>query len=58
MRTEKFLYRHIGAMNEDVTKMLESIGVDSLDDLIVETIPDDIRLANNLNLPEPLSEVE
>ena len=58
MRTEKFLYRHIGAMNEDVTKMLESIGVDSLDDLIVETIPDDIRLANNLNLPEPLSEAE
>ncbi|MCK5781663.1 MAG: glycine dehydrogenase (aminomethyl-transferring), partial [Flavobacteriales bacterium] len=58
MRTEKFLYRHIGAMNEDVTKMLESIGVDSLDDLIEETIPDDILLPKKLNLPEPLSEVD
>ncbi|MEN8138814.1 MAG: aminomethyl-transferring glycine dehydrogenase [Bacteroidota bacterium] len=58
MRTEKFLYRHIGAMNEDVTKMLESIGVNSMDDLIYETIPDDILLPKKLNLPEPLSEVE
>jgi len=58
MRTEKFLYRHIGAMNQDMTDMLESIGVDSLDDLIEETIPDDILLPKKLNLPEPLSEVD
>ncbi len=58
MRTEKFLYRHIGAMNQDMKDMLESIGVDSLDDLIKETIPDDILLPKKLNLPEPLSEVD
>ena len=58
MRTEKFLYRHIGAMNEDMNEMLEAIGVDSLDALIEETIPDDILLPKKLNLPEPLSEVD
>jgi glycine dehydrogenase len=58
MRTEKFLYRHIGAMNEDMTSMLQAIGVDSIDDLIEETIPDDILLPKKLNLPEPMSEVE
>ena len=30
--------------------MLKTIGVDSLDQLIYETIPDNIRLKNELNL--------
>ncbi len=36
--------------------MLETLGVDSLDDLIDQTVPSSIRLKTPLNLPEPLSE--
>lgn len=38
--------------------MLESIGVESLDQLIYETVPDDIRLESPLNLDAPMSEEE
>ncbi|MCL4124888.1 UNVERIFIED_CONTAM: hypothetical protein GTU68_011093 [Idotea baltica] len=38
--------------------MLKTIGVDSLDQLIYETIPDDIRLKKELDLDEPMSEQE
>ncbi|MCL4118047.1 UNVERIFIED_CONTAM: hypothetical protein GTU68_038541 [Idotea baltica] len=38
--------------------MLETIGVDSLDQLIYETIPNDIRLKKSLNLDEPMTEHE
>ena len=38
--------------------ILKTIGLDSLDQLIYETIPDDIRLKNDLDLPAALSEYE
>ena len=38
--------------------ILKAIGLDSLDQLIYETIPDDIRLKNDLDLPAALSEYE
>ena len=38
--------------------MLKTIGVTSIDELIDKTIPADIRLANNLNLPKAMSEYE
>jgi glycine dehydrogenase len=38
--------------------MLQTIGVESVDQLIFETIPDDIRLKNELNLEEPMTEYE
>jgi glycine dehydrogenase len=38
--------------------MFKTIGVDSLDQLIFETIPDDIRLKNDLNLEAPMTEYE
>jgi len=48
--------RHIGVSEVEETKMLQSIGVSSLDELIDQTIPKSIRLAEELELPEPLSE--
>ena len=36
--------------------MLQAIGVNSLDELIDQTIPADIRLPQPLNLPLPLTE--
>ncbi|MFD0989929.1 aminomethyl-transferring glycine dehydrogenase [Mariniflexile jejuense] len=58
MNTNAFALRHIGPRENDQKLMLKTIGVDSLDQLIYETIPDDIRLKNSLNLDEPMTEYE
>ncbi|SNR15060.1 aminomethyl-transferring glycine dehydrogenase [Tenacibaculum jejuense] len=58
MNTNLFQLRHIGPRDHEKDIMLKAIGVDSIDQLIYETIPDDIRLQNELDLPEALSEYE
>ena len=50
-----FQSRHIGPREEDLPAMLDSIGLDSLDQLIGETIPQKIRLNGSLNLPDAIS---
>lgn len=58
METQKFQHRHIGINAEDEKTMLSKVGVNSLDELIDQTIPANIRLQNGLNLPEALNEHE
>ncbi len=58
MRTDSFVLRHLGPDNQEVDQMLKTIGVNSLNELIYKTIPDDILLKNVLNLPEAMSENE
>lgn len=58
MNTDSFALRHIGPREHDVADMLQTIGVDSIDQLIYETVPDDIVLKNEMNLPHALSEQE
>ncbi|GAA4238587.1 aminomethyl-transferring glycine dehydrogenase [Postechiella marina] len=58
MNTNAFALRHIGPNENDQNSMLETIGVDSLDQLIYETIPDDIRLQKGLDLDKPMTEHE
>lgn len=58
MRTDVFALRHIGIAENDFQKMLKTVGVDDLDQLISETIPDDIRLREKLELPSAMSENE
>ena len=58
MRTDAFALRHLGPRESDLNHMLKTIGVATLDQLIYETIPDDIRLKNDLNLEAPMSEYE
>ena len=58
MNTESFLIRHIGPRDEDIKKMLKVINANSLDELIDETLPNDIKLNQSLNLGKPLSESE
>src|SRR6476659_3867631 len=53
-----FESRHIGPGPHDVRAMLETIGVASLDELIAQTIPDDIRQRSPLDLGTALSEIE
>ena len=49
MNTNKFVNRHIGISESDVPAMLEAIGVKSIDELIDQTIPANIRLKSRLN---------
>jgi glycine dehydrogenase len=51
-----FASRQIGPRSHDLHSMLEKVGVPSLDRLIEETIPLDIRLQEELNLTPPVSE--
>ena len=58
MNTNAFALRHIGPREEDQNLMLQTLGVDTLDQLIYQTVPDDIRLKNGLNLDQPMTEHE
>ncbi|NDW17520.1 glycine dehydrogenase (aminomethyl-transferring) [Dysgonomonas sp. 216] len=58
MEAEKFYTRHIGINEDDEKIMLEKVGLKSLDDLIGQTLPENIRLKERLNLPKALSEYE
>jgi glycine dehydrogenase len=58
MDTNAFKLRHIGPREEDQNLMLKAIGVENMDQLIYETIPDDIRLTKDLKLDDPMSEQE
>lgn len=55
---EKFQNRHNNSDSNDRLAMLQSIGVQSVDELISQTIPDKIRLEKALNLPKAKSEAE
>lgn len=56
MNTDSFKIRHIGPQESDHNDMLKTIGVDSLEQLIYQTIPDNIKLKNGLNLEGAMSE--
>ena len=49
---DSFPRRHLGLSADAIAEMLEVIGVDSLDDLIERTVPEEIRLSRPLALPE------
>ncbi|SDP87434.1 glycine dehydrogenase [Mucilaginibacter sp. OK268] len=55
---EKFQSRHIAPNEADTAKMLKTVGVNSLDELISQTVPDRIRLKAPLNLPPAKSEFD
>ncbi len=58
MNTDSFAQRHIGPRKSDLSKMLKTIGVNSIEQLIEETIPEDILLDKKLSLPKAMSEQE
>ena len=58
MRTDAFALRHIGPRSNDLHHMFDTIGVENLDQLIYETVPDNIRLKTDLNLDAPMTEYE
>lgn len=58
MRTDAFALRHIGPRESDLQHLFKTIGVESLEQLIAETIPADIRLKKDLELDAPMTEFE
>ena len=58
MKTDVFALRHIGPREAHCNEMLQVVGATSIEELISETVPDNIRLQSPLNLEAPLSEQE
>ena len=56
MKTDVFALRHIGIQEEEQSQMLKTVGVENLDQLILETIPADIRLKKALDLAPAMNE--
>lgn len=58
MKQDVFVDRHIGPRNGDISEMLATIGVSSIEELISMTIPASIRMQKDLELPPAMTEVE
>ena len=58
MKTDAFALRHIGPRDSDLQHMFKTIGVENLDQLISETVPNNIRLKKELDLDAPMTEYE
>lgn len=50
--------RHVGISDDDEQQMLHVLNIHSVEELMEQVIPAKIRLAEHLDLPEPLSEHE
>lgn len=58
-QTDHFVNRHNGATSsEDISKMLKTIGVSSIAELIDKTVPSGIRMGHDLRISQGVSEQE
>jgi glycine dehydrogenase len=55
---EQFEHRHIAPNEQDTQAMLKKVGVNSIDELIDQTVPANIRLKAPMDLPAAKSEFE
>ncbi len=53
---DDFTRRHIGPNPQDIATMLDALGVESMGQLVEQTIPASIRSQDPFQLPEPLDE--
>jgi len=56
--SDSFARRHIGPNDREVEKMLHELGFENIDALIEATVPKNIRLDRQLDLPDAESETE
>tara|TARA_B110000263_G_scaffold215447_1_gene200437 strand:- start:445 stop:3324 length:2880 start_codon:yes stop_codon:yes gene_type:complete len=56
MKKYTFSDRHIGPRKFEINTMLNTVGVETIEELINQTIPAHIQLNNIMDLPDPLSE--
>jgi len=55
---KQFEKRHIGITDLDQKSMLEAIGMKDINELLFNTVPDNIRIKEQLDLPAPMLENE
>ena len=58
MSFDTFVHRHNGPREPELEQMLQTVGATSLEELINQTVPENIRLKTPLLLDAPLSEYE
>jgi len=58
MSTDKFVSRHNGPREQEVKSMLKKVGVSSIDELINQTVPSNIRLKKPLGIAPAMSEYQ
>ncbi|MBD3864327.1 aminomethyl-transferring glycine dehydrogenase [Olleya marilimosa] len=58
MNTNAFALRHIGPRENDQKLMLQIVNADTIEQLISETVPANIRLKKDLDLDEAMTEYE
>lgn len=56
--SEAFIPRHIGPGLQDQQKMLKAVGASSIETLMQEVVPANIRMSGPLNLPGPRDEAD
>ncbi len=56
MSHDRFVNRHIGPREGEINEMLQAIGVSSLEELIQQTVPENIRMNGPLKLQKGLTE--
>jgi glycine dehydrogenase len=55
---DRFVGRHVGPDAGEQARMLETLGLSSLDELVDRSVPDSIRTRESLSLPAPSDEVD
>jgi glycine dehydrogenase len=58
MHRDIFEHRHHGLSQSDIQAMLAAVDASSIDQLVEQTVPHQIRLEKPLDLPSPLTEIE
>ncbi len=58
MDTTKFSLRHLGISEADLPEMLQTVGVESVDDLMHRVYPSNIFVEQPIDLPEAMTERE
>lgn len=58
IKHDSFQLRHIGPRKEEIQIMLDTIGLESIDQLIDQTVPASIRLKKPMNVAEGITEFE
>src|SRR4051812_42982004 len=58
LQHKEFTGRHIGPDSAETKEMLRAIGLSSIDELIDKTVPGSIRMQQQLDLPDGMSEHE
>ncbi len=56
MSHDRFVTRHLGPRENEIKEMLDFIGVSSMEELIEQTVPENIRLTEPMKLKEGLTE--